>query len=238
MGHYFCVAITEEPKFSSVCNLLDNFVFDNDADESDGIFDYYTFNYHPDDRVAVKHGSRGYVATPDETDFVIGTDRCDCARAGDIDWNKTPINLPYFCFMPDGCYWNWEVADSVAQEQWEETKQQAIKNGEYKDLYNTDDEHLLQNLEEVIQEQLGDEVVEMLYNLINSIRDGVQDDLYYIQEPLDELGALCDCVKEEVETAKKLSRQKLLGQLYDMKFLITKVNDSKSDMFFRFEERI
>lgn len=54
MGHYFCVAITEEPKFSSVCNLLDNFVFDNDADESDGIFDYYTFNCHPDDRIAVK----------------------------------------------------------------------------------------------------------------------------------------------------------------------------------------
>ena len=131
MGHYFCVAITEKPKFSSVCNLLDNFVFDNDADESDGIFDYYTFNYHPDDRIAVKHGSRGYVATPDETAFVIGTDRCDCAKAGDIDWNKTPINLPYLCFMPDGCYWNWEVADSVAQEQWKETKQQAIKNDWY-----------------------------------------------------------------------------------------------------------
>lgn len=113
-----------------------------------------------------------------------------------------------------------------------------FKNGEYKDLYNTGDEHLLQNLEEVIQEQLGDEVVEMLHNLINSIRDGVQNELYYIQEPLDKLGSLCDYVKEEVETAKKLSRQKLLGQLYDMKFLITKVNDSKSDMFFRFEERI
>lgn len=113
-----------------------------------------------------------------------------------------------------------------------------FKNGEYKDLYNTDDEHLLQNLEEVLQEQLGDEVVEMLHNLINSIRDGVQDDLYYIQEPLDELDALCDDVKKEVETAKKLSRQKLLGQLYDMKFLITKVNDSRGDMFFKFEERI
>lgn len=113
-----------------------------------------------------------------------------------------------------------------------------FKNGEYKDLYNTDDEHLLQNLEEVIQEQLGDEVVEMLHNLINSVRDGVQDDLCYIQEPLDELDALCDDVKEEVDTAKKLSRQKLLGQLYDMKFLITKINDSKGDMFFRFEERI
>ena len=34
-----------------------------------------------------------------------------------------------------------------------------FKNGEYKDLYNTDDEHLLQNLEEVLQEQLGDIVV-------------------------------------------------------------------------------
>jgi len=33
--------------------------------------------------------------------------------------------------MPDGCYWNWEVADSVAQEQWKETKQQAIKNDWY-----------------------------------------------------------------------------------------------------------
>lgn len=113
-----------------------------------------------------------------------------------------------------------------------------FKNGEYKDLYNTDDEHLLQNLEEVIQEQLGDEVVEMLHNLINSIRDGVQDDLYYIQEPLDELGSLCDYVKEEVETAKKLSRQKLLGQLHDMKLLIAKANDRRGDMFFRFEERI
>ena len=39
-----------------------------------------------------------------------------------------------------------------------------FKNGEYKDLYNTDDEHLLQNLEEVLQEQLGDEVVEMLHS--------------------------------------------------------------------------
>lgn len=113
-----------------------------------------------------------------------------------------------------------------------------FKNGGYKDLYNTDDEHLLQNLEEVIQEQLGDEVVEMLHNLINSIRDGVQDDLYYIQEPLDELGSLCDYVKEEVETAKKLSRQKLLGQLHDMKFLIIRANDHRRDMFFRFEERI
>lgn len=61
MGHYFCVAITEEPKFSSVCNLLNDFLFDNDTDESDGIFDYYTFNYHQNDMVAVKHGSRGYV---------------------------------------------------------------------------------------------------------------------------------------------------------------------------------
>ena len=113
-----------------------------------------------------------------------------------------------------------------------------FKNGEYKDLYNTDDEHLLQNLEEVIQEQLGDEVVEMLHNLINSIRDGVQDDLCYIQKPLDELDALCDDVKKEVETAKKLSRQKLLGQLYDMKFLIIRANDHRGDMFFRFEERI
>jgi len=78
----------------------------------------------------------------------------------------------------------------------------------------------------------------MLHNFINSVRDGVQDDLCYIQEPLDELGVLCDYVKEEVDTAKKLSRQKLLGQLYDMKFLITKINDSKGDMFFRFEERI
>ena len=113
-----------------------------------------------------------------------------------------------------------------------------FKNGEYKDLYNTDDEHLLQNLEEVLQEQLGDEVVEMLHNLINSVRDGVQDDLCYIQEPLDELDALCDYVKEEVETAKKLSRQKLLGQLHDMKFLIIRANDHRRDMFFRFEERI
>ena len=56
-----------------------------------------------------------------------------------------------------------------------------FKNGEYKDLYNTDDEHLLQNLEEVLQEQLGDEVVEMLHSLINSVRDEVQNDLYYIQ---------------------------------------------------------
>lgn len=131
MGHYFCVAITEEPKFSSVCNLLNDFLFDNDTDESDGIFDYYTFNYHQNDMVAVKHGSLGYVVTPDETDFVIGTDRCDCAKAGDINWSKTPINLPYFCFMPDGCYWNWEMADSVAQEQRKETKQQAIKNDWY-----------------------------------------------------------------------------------------------------------
>ena len=113
-----------------------------------------------------------------------------------------------------------------------------FKNGEYKDLYNTDDEHLLQNLEEVIQEQLGDEVVEMLHNLINSIRDGVQDDLYYIQEPLDELGSLCDYVKEEVEIVKKLSRQKLLGQFHDMKLLIAKANDRRCDMSFRFEERI
>ncbi len=136
MEHYFCVAITEEPKFSSVCNLLNDFVFDNNADESDGIFDYYTFNYHQNDRVAVKHGSLGYIATPDETDFVIGTDRCDCAKAGDIDWSKTPINLPYFCFMPDGCYWNWEMADSVAQEQWKETKQQAIKNDWYTTVFD------------------------------------------------------------------------------------------------------
>lgn len=113
-----------------------------------------------------------------------------------------------------------------------------FKNGGYKDLYNTDDEHLLQNLDEVLQEQLGDEVVEMLHNLINSVRDGVQDDLCYIQEPLDELDALCDYVKEEVETAKKLSRQKLLGQLHDMKFLIIRANDHRRDMFFRFEERI
>lgn len=113
-----------------------------------------------------------------------------------------------------------------------------FKNGGYKDLYNTDDEHLLQNLEEVLQEQLGDEVVEMLHNLINSVRDGVQDDLCYIQEPLDELDALCDYVKEKVETAKKLSRQKLLGQLHDMKFLIIRANDHRRDMFFRFEERI
>lgn len=113
-----------------------------------------------------------------------------------------------------------------------------FKNGEYKDLYNTDDEHLLQNLEEVLQEQLGDEVVEMLHNLINSIRDGVQDDLCYIQKPLDELDALCDDVKKEVETAKKLSRQKLLGQFHDMKLLIAKANDRRCDMSFRFEERI
>ena len=32
MRHYFCVAITEEPKFSSVCNLLNDFLFDNDTD--------------------------------------------------------------------------------------------------------------------------------------------------------------------------------------------------------------
>lgn len=113
-----------------------------------------------------------------------------------------------------------------------------FKNGGYKDLYNTDDEHLLQNLEEVLQEQLGDEVVELLHNLINSIRDGVQDDLYDIQEPLYELGALCDYVKKEVKTAQRLSRQKLLGQLHDMKLLITKANDRRNDMSFRFEERI
>lgn len=113
-----------------------------------------------------------------------------------------------------------------------------FKNGGYKDLYNTDDEHLLQNLEEVLQEQLGDDVVEMLHNLINSIRDGVQDDLCYIQQPLDELDALCDYVKEEVETAKKLSRQKLLGQLHDMKLFVLKANDRRGDMFVRFEERI
>ena len=131
MGHYFCVAITEEPKFSSVCNLLNDFLFDNDAEESDGIFDYYRIGNYPDDRVAVKDGSVGYVVTPYGNDFMIGADRCDCARAGDIDWNKTSMKLPYLCFMPDGCYWYWEIADGVAQEQWKETKQQAIKNGWY-----------------------------------------------------------------------------------------------------------
>ena len=113
-----------------------------------------------------------------------------------------------------------------------------FKNGEYKDLYNTDDDHLLQNLEEIIQEHLGDDVVKMLHDLIDSISKEVQDDLYYIREPLYELSALCDYVKKEIEVSKKLSRQTLLNQIHDIRLLGSKATDISSDTIARFKERI
>ena len=136
MSHYFGVVITEEPNLHSVCDILDEFAYDNGCGCLDGVFDYYMIGEHPDDRIAVRYGGVGYVVSLDKSEFKIGSNYCDCVRACDADWGSTNMKLPYLCFMPDGCYWKWSKMRSLENEEWAEVKQQAIKNGWYITIFD------------------------------------------------------------------------------------------------------
>ena len=111
-----------------------------------------------------------------------------------------------------------------------------FKDGDFTDLYNSDDDNLLESMETLIQERLGNDSLDLFHMFLDYIKDTMLEDIEFIKETLKELCLLRNDLENKLQKSQKISRNQIMSDFHDLKLLMDKLDEHIATIKFHVEE--